>query len=170
MQNGDLIDDNSANMTAEITHLFHHAQHTRAVAEMIYNEFWVDVVGGRTVDGLDEHLQNTHDLSRIPLSWIALVDGQLAGTINLIENDDSQRTHLRPWLAALVVAKEFRGQGIGTQLVHTLLAEARRLGFPTVYFGTDGPGFYERLGAVKHEHVRGEFCIMRFELAGQGAV
>lgn len=157
-------------MATEITHLLHHAQHTRAVAQMIYNEFWVDVVGGRTLDGLDAHLQSTHDLSRIPLSWIALVDGRLAGTINLIENDDSQRAHLRPWLAALVVAKEFRGHGIGTHLVHTLLAEARRLGFSTVYFGTDVRGFYERLGAVRHEHVDGEFFIMRFELTGYGAV
>ena len=72
--------------------------------------------------------------------------------------------------AAMVVAKEFRGQGIGAQLVRALLAEAQRLGFATVYFGTDGPSFYERIGAVKHEHVSGEFFIMRFELAGQGAV
>ena len=157
-------------MTTEITHLFHHAQHTRAVAEMIYNEFWIDVVGGLTLDFLDEHLQNTSDPSRIPLSLIALVNGQLVGTVNLIENDDSKRTHLRPWLAAMVVAKEFRGQGIGAQLVRALLAEAQRLGFATVYFGTDGPSFYERIGAVKHEHVSAEFLIMRFELAGQGAV
>ncbi len=157
-------------MTTEITHLFHHAQHTHAVAEMIYNEFWIDVVGGLTLEFLDEHLQNTSDPSRIPLSLIALVDGQLVGTVNLIENDDSKRTHLRPWLAAMVVAKEFRGQGIGAQLVRALLAEAQRLGFATVYFGTDGPSFYERIGAVKHEHVSGEFFIMRFELAGQGAV
>ena len=153
-------------MATEITHLFHHPQHTRAVAEMIYNEFWVGVVNGLTVEFLDAHLQNTHDPSRIPLSWIARVDGQLAGTINLIENDDSKRTHLRPWLAALVVAQEFRGQGIGTQLVRTLLAEAQQLSFATVYFGTDVPGFYERIGAVKHEHVRDDFFIMRFELTG----
>ena len=157
-------------MATEITHLFHHAQHTRAVAQMIYNEFWVDVVGGLTLDFLDAHLQNTHDPSRIPLSLIALIDDQLSGTVNLIENDDSKRTHLRPWLAAMVVAKEFRGQGIGTQLVRALVVEAQRLGFSTVYFGTDGPGFYERIGAVKHEHVRGEFFIMRFELAGQSAI
>lgn len=67
----------------------------------------------------------------------------------------STRTPLRPRLAVLVVAKEFRGQSIGSQLVRALLAEAKRLGFATVYFGTDGPGFYERIGAVKHEHVRG---------------
>jgi predicted N-acetyltransferase YhbS len=153
-------------MNTEVTHLFQHAQHTRAVAEMIYNEFWIDVVDGLTLAFLEAHLQNTHDPSRIPLSLIARVNGQLVGTVNLIENDDSKRTHLRPWLAAMVVAKEFRGQGIGTQLVRALLDEARRLGFPTVYFGTDVRGFYERLGAVMHEHVRGEFCIMRFELTG----
>jgi predicted N-acetyltransferase YhbS len=157
-------------MSTEITHLFHHAQHTRAVAQMIYDEFWTDVVDGMSVDDLDEHLQNTHDLSRIPLSLIALVDGQLVGTVNLIENDDSKRTHLRPWLAAMVVAKEFRGQGIGTQLVRALLVEAQRLGFATLYFGTDGPGFYERIGAVKHEQVRDDFCIMRFELRGERTV
>jgi len=44
------------------------------------------------------------------------------------------------------------------------LAEARRLGFPSVYFGTDGPGFYTRLGAELHEQVTPEFCIMRFPL------
>jgi predicted N-acetyltransferase YhbS len=71
---------------------------------------------------------------------------------------------LRPWLAAMVVAKAFRGQGIGSQLVRALLAEAERLKFSVVYFGTDGPGFYERLGAVRHEQVTPEFCIMRFEL------
>jgi len=151
-------------MAAEITHLFHHTQHTRAVAQMIYDEFWTDVVDGMSVDDLDEHLQNTHDPSCIPLSLVALVDGQLVGTVNLIENDDSKRTHLRPWLAAMVVAKAFRGQGIGTQLVRALLAEARRLGFATLYCGTDGPGFYERIGATLHEQVTAEFCIMRFDL------
>lgn len=154
-------------MSTEITHLFHHARHTRAVAEMIYNEFWIDVVDGLTLEFLEEHLRSTYDPSRIPLSLIARVDGQLVGTVNLIENDDRKRTHLRPWLAAMVMAKEFRGQGVGTQLVRALLAEAQRLGFATVYFGTDGSGFYERIGAVKHENVKDDFCIMRFELTGQ---
>ena len=67
-------------MSPEITPLFHHPQHTRAVAQMIYDVFWFDVVDGMTVDDRDQHLHNTHDPSRIPLSWIALVDGQLAGT------------------------------------------------------------------------------------------
>jgi predicted N-acetyltransferase YhbS len=147
-----------------ITHLFHHPQLIDRVAKMIYDEFWVDVVDGMTVDDLVAHLKTATGPQQIPLSLIALVDGQLAGTVNLIENDDQKRAHLRPWLAAMVVRADLRGQGIGTELVKALLADACLMKIPTVYFGTDGPGFYERLGAVKHEHARDDFAIMKFEL------
>ena len=131
---------------------------------MIYDEFWVDVVDGMTVDDLVAHLKTANALKQMPLSLIALVDDQLAGTVNLIENDDENRAHLRPWLAAMVVRADLPGQGIGTALVKALLADARLMSIPIVYFGTDGPGFYERLGAVKHEHVRDDFATMKFEL------
>jgi predicted N-acetyltransferase YhbS len=148
----------------QITHLFHHPHLIEPVAKMIYDEFWGDVVDGMTVDDLVAHLETATERQQIPLSLIAFVDGELAGTVNLIENDDENRAHLRPWLAAMVVRANLRGQGIGTALVKALLADARLMNIPTVYFGTDGPGFYERLGAVKHEHIRDDFAIMRFEL------
>ena len=147
-----------------ITHLFTHPQLINAVANMIYNEFWANVEDGMSVADLVAHLKTATQPQQIPLSLIALVDGQLAGTVNLIENDDDKRAHLRPWLAAMVVRADLRGQGIGTALVNALLAEAPLMKIPTVYFGTDGPGFYTRLGAVKHEHVRDDFAIMKFEL------
>ena len=150
-------------MEARIDHLFRHAHLTPAVARLVYEEFWADR-DGMTVADLVAHLENTRDRERIPLSLIALVDGELAGTVNLIDNDDRKRAHLHPWLAAMVVVKKHRGQGIGTKLVQALLAEATRLGYERVYFGTDGPGFYARLGAQLHEQVTPEFCIMRFAL------
>ncbi len=151
-------------MEVAIDHLYRHAHLTEAVARLIYEEFWKDVENGLTEDYLVAHLRNTGDPARIPLSLVALADGRLAGTVNLIDNDDRKRTHLHPWLAAMVVVEDLRGKGIGTKLVQALLAEARRLGFDSVYFGTDGPGFYTRLGAVLHEQVTPEFCIMRFPL------
>ena len=150
-----------------ITHLFNYPQLIEAVANMIYNEFWVNVEDGMSVANLVAHLETATQPQQIPLSLIAMVDGQLAGTVNLIENDDGQRVHLRPWLAAMVVREDLRGQGIGTALVNALLADARSMSIPTVYFGTDGPGFYERLGAVQHERLRDDFAIMRFELAAR---
>ena len=148
-----------------LTDLFNHPQLIEAVAKMIYNEFWIDVEDGMSLGDLIAHLKTATGPQQMPLSLIALVDGQLAGTINLIENDDENRAHLRPWLAAMVVRADLRGRGIGSALVKALLVDARLMGIPTVYFGTDGPGFYERLGAVKHEHVRDDFAIMKFELA-----
>ena len=148
----------------QISHLFNHRHLIDLVATMIYNEFWVDVVNGMTVNDLVVHLETATERQQIPLSLIARVHGQLAGTVNLIENDDENRAHLRPWLAAMVVRADLRGQGIGTALVKELLADARLMNIPTVYLGTDGLGFYERLGAVKHEHVRDDFAIMKFEL------
>ena len=147
-----------------ISHLFHHPQLINPVAEMIFDEFWAEVVDGMTVADLVAHLKTATQAQQMPLSLIALVDGQLAGTVNLIENDDAKRAHLRPWLAAMVVRADLRGQGIGTALVKALLADARLMKISTVYFGTDGPGFYERLGAVTHEQVRNDFAIMKFEL------
>ena len=81
--------------------LFNHPERVDAVAGMVYKEFWVDVEDGMSVDDLVAHLKTAAQPHLIPLSLIALVDGQLAGTVNLIENDDAKRTHLRLWLAAM---------------------------------------------------------------------
>jgi N-acetylglutamate synthase-like GNAT family acetyltransferase len=148
----------------KITHLFQHPQFIEPVAKMIYNEFWRDVIDGMSTDDLIAHLQGANDADHIPLCLIALHDEELAGTVNLIENDNAARSHLRPWLAAMVVSEDQRGHGVGTKLVTALLTEARRMRIPALYFGTDGPDFYERIGAIQHENVRADFCIMKFEL------
>jgi predicted N-acetyltransferase YhbS len=64
-----------------------------------------------------------------------------------------------------VVAAPHRGKGIGSQLVRVLLVEAKRLNFDRVFFGTDGPRCYERLGAVGHHVPRAGFWFMRFDLS-----
>jgi predicted N-acetyltransferase YhbS len=151
-------------MHMTITHLLNYPQHLNTVAQMIYDEFWVTVENGMTVADLAAHLHTATDTKKIPLCLIALIGDKLVGTVNLIENDDTKRAHLKPWLAAMVVQAEFRGQGIGSKLVTALLLEARAMQIETLYFGTDGPAFYTRLGAVKHEEVRDDFLIMRFEL------
>jgi predicted N-acetyltransferase YhbS len=148
-----------------IDHLYKHPQFIEPVAQMIYNEFWRDVTDGMSLDDLVAHLRGATEENRIPLCLIALQDEVLVGTVNLIENDDAARSHLRPWLAAMVVRADQRGCGVGTKLVNALLNDARRMHIPALYFGTDGPGFYERIGAIQHEKIRADFCIMKFELA-----
>lgn len=152
-------------MIVEIDHLFNHAGNTRLVAGWIYKEFW-EGKGLYSLEALEALLRQADRADRIPLSLLALVDGQPAGTVNLIENDDHARPNLRPWLAALVVLPEHRRHGIGSGLVCRLIEEAKSLHLPEVFLGTDIPAFYSRLGAVHYEQAGESLCIMRIPLAG----
>jgi len=67
---------------------------------------------------------------------------------------------LAPWLAAMLVVPEHRGQGVGSNLVRALLKEAARLGVRQLYLGTDIPDYYAKLGAAMYEEDSGDYCIM----------
>lgn len=147
----------------ELHHLFQQPQLRHDVARLIHEEFWTHVPGA-SVEGMAERLTRADRADRVPLCRVAVHQGQAIGVVNLIESDDDDRTHWTPWLAGMVVAAPWRGRGVGSRLVRTLLDDARGLGVTRVYFGTDGPGFYTRLGAVLHEQLRADFCFMRFDL------
>jgi predicted N-acetyltransferase YhbS len=145
-----------------VAHLFEHAECNPTVARWIYEEFWADKQR-HTAESLDALLRQATRPDRIPLSLLALHNSNPVGTINLIENDDEDRPHLTPWLAALYVKPEFRRQGIGSLLVRTLQSHARRLGIRGLYLGTDNPAFYSRLGSVVVEPLDRGSCIMFLE-------
>lgn len=147
-------------MNVQIDHLFNHDEHRAYIARAIFAEFWADQPEYSPAV-FERLLADASSADRIPLSLVALIDSQPAGTINLIDNDDEKRRHLHPWLAALIVFPPYRHHGIGSALVVRLLAEAARLGFEEVYFGTDAPGFYKRLGATYFEQARSDLVIMR---------
>ncbi len=151
-------------MPLTIAHLFEHPERRDLVASWIYEAFWRDRPdSGFTPETLAGYLAEASNPDAIPLSRLALVDGVPAGTVNLVEDDDSRRPHLRPWLAALVVAPEFRRQGVGAALVRALKADAAKLGLTELYLGTPIPGFYEPLGAVVYER-DGDHYVMRMPL------
>ncbi len=150
-------------MDLRIGHLFEAPRHREAVAHLIHHEFWTEVPGA-SVDKMAARLRNAATADALPLCLIALQGDDPVGVVNLVDNDDEDHPEWRPWLAGMVVAEHWRAQGIGSMLVRALLAEAKRLRFERVYFGTDGPGFYERLGAVVHHVPRPGFWFMRFEL------
>lgn len=49
-------------------------------------------------------------------------------------------------IRSLVVAQDWRGRGIGSQLIGGLIAEATRLGVRRLFALTDNPRFFERNG------------------------
>lgn len=148
-------------LSLQIDHLFNHAEYLKLVARWIYEEFWRDKPG-YTVETFELLLRQASDPQQIPLSLLALRDQQAAGTVNLIHSDSPSRPNLHPWLAALFVLPEYRGQGVGKSLCQALVGEAKRLGFVELFLGTDIPAFYSALGAEVYEQLTDSFCIMRF--------
>ncbi|OYU73760.1 MAG: hypothetical protein CFE45_36475, partial [Burkholderiales bacterium PBB5] len=137
----------------KIRHLHAVPGHRRAVASLIHHAFW-QAVPGASVAGMARRLRQARPAVGLPVCRVALLAGQPVGVANLVANDADDRPDWTPWLAGVVVRDDCRGQGIGSRLVRAVLADAHRLGVPRVYFGTSGPGFYHRLGAVVHEPIR----------------
>ncbi|QTN23016.1 GNAT family N-acetyltransferase [Rhizobacter sp. AJA081-3] len=155
-------------MAAIVDDLSRHPQHVEFVAGLVWREFWADVRGGMTQAELADAFGGRAAPGRVLASLIALEgsdDATPLGCVHLIDNDDDSLPELYPWLAAMVVVPERRGQGIGSMLVKAMARQAARLGFEQLWFGTDGPGFYERLGAVKHLQRGADFWIMKLPLA-----
>jgi predicted N-acetyltransferase YhbS len=153
----------AAALVPTIEHLFRVPQHRLAMAALIHHEFWQHVPGA-SVQRMFDRLGQADRADAVPLCLVALYGGQPVGVVNLVDSDDDNHPEWHPWLAGLVVAEPWRGQGVGSALVRTLLDLARRQQLPRVFFGTDGPGFYRRLGAVVQEQPRDDFWFMRFDL------
>jgi predicted N-acetyltransferase YhbS len=146
-----------------IPHLHEVPELRPAVAALIHAEFWHDVPG-TSPDTMAARLAQARTPSTLPLCRVALAQGRPVGVVNLIEYDDPNPRIGRPWLAGLVVVPAWRGRGLGSRLVRTALDDARRLGENEVFLGTDGPGFYQRLGAQVHQQPRPDFWLLRFDL------
>ncbi len=149
-----------------IADLQQHPQHLDFVAHLVWREFWADVPGGMSQAELATAFGGLGRPGWVLASLIALDDDGSTplGCVHLIDNDDSTQTELYPWLAAMVVVSERRGQGIGSMLVRAMAREAKALGFEQLWFGTDGPGFYERLGALRHHERKPGFWTMKLPL------
>jgi predicted N-acetyltransferase YhbS len=146
-----------------IVHLHEVPEARPTLAAMLHAEFWREVPGV-SPDSLAGRLAEAASSTCLPLCRVALDDDRPIGLVNLIEYDDPNPRVGRPWLAGMVVVPAWRGRGLGSMLVRTLLHDARRLGETRVFLGTDGPGFYERLGARVHQQMRADFWLMRFDL------
>lgn len=118
------------------------------LAHWFYEE-WSSVRPGDSVEGRIALLKDRCSKGRIPLTMVAVSEGELLGSASLIEHDMDNRLELYPWLAGVFVAPARRRQGIGATLVRRIVAEADALRIIKLYLYTfKSTAFYTDLGWV----------------------
>ena len=94
-----------------------------------------------------ESLHRQNQKGVIPVTFVAVEEGEPLGSASLVVNDLSTHPHLTPWLASVYVAEPHRRRGIGGDLVRRVMQEADALGVETLYLITpDQQRFYAGLG------------------------
>lgn len=151
----------------KIEHLAEHVTTIPTLALWVQTE-WGHLLTDVTFESLILEFEKRISRHTIPETFVALGNGKIVGTASIVENDIVTRPELAPWLAAVYVAPEFRGRGIGSKLVLVVVQEAKMLGVERLYlFTSDRMNFYCRLGwkAFEDTEYRGEnVTIMSYEV------
>jgi GNAT superfamily N-acetyltransferase len=107
----------------------------------------------------------------LPITWVAVdAHGNALGAAGLDEQDLAERRNLTPWAVGVIVAPQWRNQGVGEKLMHALHSWARQHNYPRLWVATGGRAvrFYEKCGwqvAEMVERANGEIpTVLSIEL------
>lgn len=105
---------------------------------------------------LENRIASLEKLARregIPVIYIAHADNKFIGSAALVEQDmPTLHPELSPWLAAVFVKEQWRGQGIATRLVKHCEAQAIAAGIEKLFLFTESASeLYKALGWQEFE-------------------
>lgn len=123
--------------------LYAGAQHAEQVTEWLWRAFGGDTLPQAFFASIVEHSRTA---GALPVTFIAVENETLLGTVGLWRCDLISRQDLYPWMAALYVAPEARGKGLAGKLQQHVIEYARTLGYCELFLYSACRDFYERYG------------------------
>lgn len=118
-------------------------QHASCVTEWLWRAFGADALPWAFFASIVEHSQTQ---GALPITFVAVEGERLLGTVGLWRCDLISRQDLYPWMAALYVAPEARGQGLAGKLQQHVIGYARAQGYTELFLYSACRDFYERFG------------------------
>lgn len=125
-----------------IEYLSDHKEYVDTIVDWIANEFGDE----SSYHFFESIIKNSLVKDKLPLTFIALEDNEVVGTVGLWRGDLLSRQDLFPWLSALFVKEDYRGKKIGQKLQNFLVDYCRKAGFKELFLYTDLCGYYEKTG------------------------
>lgn len=122
--------------------LYAEPQYAEQVTDWIWQAFG-DGLPRAFFHSIVEHSQTP---GALPLTFIALENEQLVGTVGLWRCDLITRQDLCPWLAALYVDDAARGKGLAGLLQKHVIHYAAQAGYDTLHLWSACRDFYEQIG------------------------
>jgi len=111
-----------------------------------FHEAW-SAFDGRSREEIAAQLRQNLQRQNPPITFLAIREKELIGTVSLDVADLPSHDHLTPWLASLYVIPTARGFGVASALITHLLTFARAQKLPLIYLWTPGANaLYEKHG------------------------
>lgn len=95
----------------------------------------------------EDCISNSIDAEQSLPQWYLLVkDEEIIGCAGLITNDFISRMDLYPWLCAMFINEDHRGNHYSELLINKAKEDTKDSGFKYLNLCTDHTGFYEKYG------------------------
>ena len=114
------------------------ADHPEAIAVLksLFESEWEPYYGTSGSGDAETDIKYSANRTELPIAVVAIFDGNICGTAALKMESVTTYPDFFPWLAGLLLAPEYRRQGIGEQLIIEIEKLAKQLGYEEIYVGT----------------------------------